>query len=156
NLISKFPFERNVVEGTITGNTGWGARATVDANGQISENLWGRVVAMTQDYHTPERDNIGQNRYGISPSLMYKANNTTITTAYILQHDNNVPDYGIPFTRPDAGGIPRFVSPVPRSNWYGILSGPNPDVEAVTAQVGTVKIEHNFTNDIKVTNITRL
>ena len=156
NLISKFPFERNVVEGTITGNTGWGARATVDANGQINDNIWGRVVAMTQDYHTPGRDNIGQNRYGISPSFVYKAGDTKITAAYILQHDDNVPDYGIPFTRPDRGGIPRFVSPVPRSNWYGILGGPNPDVELVTAQVGTVKVEHNITNDFKITNITRL
>ena len=155
NLISKFPFERNVVEGTITGNTGWGARATIDANGQVNDNVWGRVVAMTQDYHTPGRDNIGQNRYGFSPSLVYKAGDTKITVAYILQHDNNVPDYGIPFTSP-AFGIPRFVSPVPRNNWYGILSGPNPDVELVTAQVGTVKFEHNITNDFKITNITRL
>ena len=155
NLISKFPFERNAVEGTITGNTGWGARATLDANGQVNENTWGRVVAMTQDYHTPGRDNVGQNRYGFSPSLMYKAGDTKITAAYILQHDNNVPDYGIPFTSP-AFGIPRMVSPVPRNNWYGILSGPNPDVEEVTAQVGTLKIEHNITNDFKVTNITRL
>ena len=79
NLISKFPFERNAVEGTITGNTGWGARATLDANGQVNENTWGRVVAMTQDYHTPGRDNVGQNRYGFSPSLMYKAGDTKIT-----------------------------------------------------------------------------
>ena len=83
NLISKFPFERNVVEGTITGNTGWGARATLDANGQVNENIWGRVVAMSQDYHTPGRDNVEQNRYGFSPSLMYKASDTKITAAYI-------------------------------------------------------------------------
>ena len=156
NLISKTPFERNAIDTTLTANTGPGYRATVDANGKVGDNLWGRVVAMGQMYDIAGRDNIEQNRYGINPSLMYKPNQQTkITASYILQRDNNIPDYGIPFLSA-AWGVPRSIAPVPRSTWYGVLSGPTPDTEIVTAQIGTLKIEHNFSNDVKVTNITRL
>jgi catecholate siderophore receptor len=154
NLVSKTPFERNLVEGTVTGNTGPGMRATLDANGKVAEGTWARVVTMGQLYDIAGRDNIEQNRYGISPSLMWKNDQTKVTLAYIYQHDFSVPDYGIPFLSP-AWGFPRLVAPVNRSNWYGILSGPNPDTEKVDAHVGTVKIEHDFNNNVKLTNITR-
>jgi catecholate siderophore receptor len=155
NLVSKTPFERNIVEGTITGNTGPGTRATIDANGKVGDNLWARVIAMGQLYDIASRDHIEQNRYGVSPSLMWKpTERTKVTLAYIYQHDNNVPDYGIPFLSA-AAGIPRSVAPVNRSNWYGILSGPLPDTERVDAHVATAKFEHEFNNNVKVTNITR-
>ena len=44
---------------------------------------------------------------------------------------------------------------VPRSTWYGIKSGPNPDQELIDAHVATARIVHEFTNDIKITNTTR-
>jgi len=50
NLVSKTPFERNLVEGTVTGNTGPGMRATLDANGKVAEGTWARVVTMGQLY----------------------------------------------------------------------------------------------------------
>ena len=91
---------------------------------------------MGQQYDIAGRDHIEQNRYGVSPSLLWKpTERTKVTLAYIYQHDNNIPDYGIPFLSPKAG-IPRMVAPVNTSNWYGILSGPLPDTEKVDAQVG--------------------
>ena len=155
NLVSKTPLERNIVEGTLTGNTGAGARATVDANGKVTDNLWARVVAMGQFYDIAGRDHIEANRYGVSPSLMWKPSaQTKVTLAYIYQHDFSVPDYGIPFLSP-AAGFPRLVAPVNRGNWYGILSGPLPDTERVDAHIATAKVEHEFNNNVKVTNITR-
>jgi len=155
NLISKMPMERDIVEGTITGNSGPGARATLDANGKVDENLWARFVAMGQLYNIVDRDNVEQNRYGVNPSLMWKPDpNTKVTLAYIYQHDFSVPDYGIPFNNLGAG-FPRSPSPVPRSNWYGILSGPYPDTEQVDAHVATAKIEHDFNDQLKFSNILR-
>jgi catecholate siderophore receptor len=155
NLVSKTPFERNAVEGTITGNSGPGERATIDANGQAADNVWARLVAMGQEYDIAGRDHIEQNRYGFSPSLLWKATeDTKVTLAYIYQHDQNVPDYGIPFLSPQAG-IPRLVAPVERSNWYGILSGPLPDTEKVDAHIATAKIEHEFNDQVKLVNTTR-
>jgi catecholate siderophore receptor len=154
NLISKTPFERNLVEGTVTGNNGPGSRATLDANGKLADNLWGRIVTMGQLYDIVDRDHVQQNRYGVAPSLMWKPDpKTKVTLAYIYQHDFGVPDYGIPF-QPLTAGIPRQVSPVNRSNWYGIL-GPYPDIEKVDAHIATAKVEHEFNDQLKVSNITR-
>jgi catecholate siderophore receptor len=159
NLISKLPQERTFVEGTVTANTGPGTRATLDANGKVLDAgygpVWARVVTMGQMYDIPGRDHVEQNRYGISPSLMWKATpDTKVTLSHIYQHDFNIPDYGIPFLSP-AAGFPRMVAPVPRDNWYGILSGPTPDTEVVDANITTLKFEHNFANNLKVTNTTR-
>ena len=53
----------------MTGNTGPGARATVDANRQINENVSARIQVMGQLYDTPGRDNVEENRWGIAPSV---------------------------------------------------------------------------------------
>ena len=39
NLITKLPEDRNFVEGTITGNSGPGVRATVDANTKVNDQV---------------------------------------------------------------------------------------------------------------------
>ena len=105
NLISKTPFERNSVEGYDHRQFRSRRRArTIDANGKIGENLWARIVTMGQMYDINGRDHVEQNRYGFSPSLMYKpTDQTKITLSYIYQHDYNVPDYGIPFLSPAWG-----------------------------------------------------
>ncbi len=154
NLITKLPQDRNVVEGTITGNTGPGARATVDANGTV-DNISSRVVITGQRYDIPDRDHVEVNRFGFAPSLKMKLGaQTTTTFSYIYQHDNNIPDYGVPFMA-IAFGNPRPIAPVPRNTWYGILSGPTPDVERLDAHVLTNKFEHAFNNGLTFVNSTR-
>lgn len=156
NLVSKLPTDRTFVEGTLTGNTGPGVRATVDANGKINDQVSARIVAMGQRYDIPDRDHVEVNRYGFAPSIKYKIDNrTTNTFSYIYQHDENVPDYGIPFMNYSFAGAPRPIAPVSRSNWYGILSGPYPDTEKVDAHTLTNKLEHEFNSNFKVINTTR-
>ena len=159
NLISKLPQERTFVEGSATANSGPGARATVDANGKVADTgygpVWARVVTMGQLYDIPGRDHVQQNRYGFSPSIMWKpTSDTKLTLSHIYQHDFSIPDYGIPFLS-SAWGFPRQVAPVPRGNWYGILSGPTPDTELVNSNITTLKLEHNFNSNLKFTNTTR-
>ena len=155
NLITKTPRERNFIEATISGNTGPGVRSTVDVNRQLTENVWGRIVLMGQLYDIAGRDHIEENRFGVAPSLKLKVNErTTATFSYIYQHDNNIPDYGVPFLSP-AWGLPRGPAPVARGTWYGILGGPFPDVERVDAHVLTAKVEHDLNNQVKITNTTR-
>jgi catecholate siderophore receptor len=155
NLVTKAPEDRSFVESTITGNSGPGARVTLDANGRVNDNVSARIVTMGQLYDTPDRDHVQQNKWGIAPSLKMQLNDATkLTLSYIYQHDNNIPDYGVPFTNP-ADGLPRAPVPVARNTWYGILSGPNPDVDRVDASIATAKIEHEFDNQLKVTNTTR-
>ena len=158
NLITKLPQDRTFVEGEISGNTGAGVRGTIDANGKVNDQVSTRLIVMGQRYDIADRDHVEVNRWGIAPSVKVKINNqTTNTTSYIYQHDDNIPDYGIPFMSASAsfGFKPRSIAPVNRSNWYGILSGSDPDTEKVDAHVLTNKFEHEFTRDLKVVNTTR-
>jgi catecholate siderophore receptor len=155
NLVTKTPFDQNSNEATLTANTGPGVRATVDSNAVVNENVSARIITMGQLYDTPDRDHVKQDKWGFSPSVKMQLNDSTkLTLSYIYQHDNNIPDYGVPFTNP-ADGLPRSPAPVARNTWYGILSGPNPDVDRVDASVATAKIEHEISNQLKVTNTTR-
>ena len=155
NLVTKTPEGRNSTELTVTGNTAPGARVVIDSNVKVNENAAARIIVMGQRYDIADRDHVEQNRWGVAPSLKLNlGDQTKLTLSYIYQHDQSIPDYGIPFTNP-ANGLPRAPVPVPRNTWYGILSGPNPDQERVDASIATAKLEHEFNANLKVTNTTR-
>jgi catecholate siderophore receptor len=160
---SPFPVKAPVIVGpsadfvdvTTTFHTGPGARGLLDANKQINEQAAARIQVMGQRYDIPGRDHVEENRWGVAPSFTYKFNEQTRATfAYIYQHDDSIPDRGIPYL-PLTWGYPRFPAPVPRNTWYGIVSGPTPDQETIDAHVATARIVHEFTNDIKITNTSR-
>jgi catecholate siderophore receptor len=155
NLTTKTPKDTNYVEGEVTATTGPGVRATIDANSKINENVSARIQVMGQNYDIPGRNEVEENRWGVAPSVKFRVSDrTNVTFSYIYQDDNNVPDRGIPFL-PATFGFPRLPVPVDRATWYGILSHPLPDRERVSAHIGTAKIEHLLSDQVKVTNITR-
>jgi len=155
NLVTRTPVDRTYNEATITANTGPGVRGQVDSNYTFGDGAAARLLTMGQLYDIAGRDHVEQNRWGVAPSLKFKATEQTkVTLSYIHQHDDSIPDYGIPFLTP-AWGVPRYPAPVARNTWYGILSGPLPDTEKVDADIATAKIEHDFNKNLKVTNTTR-
>ena len=146
------------VEWTTTAHTGPGLRSVLDANKQVNENAAARIQVMGQRYDIPGRDHVEENRWGVAPSFTYKFNEQTrATVSYIYQHDDSVPDRGLPFFPETLAPSPAVRRPVdvPRNVWYGIKSGPNPDQELIDAHVATARIVHEFTKDIKITNTTR-
>jgi catecholate siderophore receptor len=149
------PPSADFVDITGTVHTGPGARSVLDANKQINEQAAARIQVMGQRYDIPGRDHVEENRWGVAPSFTYKFNNQTRATfAYIYQHDDSIPDRGIPYM-PTSTPAPRYPIPVGRNTWYGILSGPTPDQEKIDAHVATARFVHEFTNDIKITNTSR-
>jgi catecholate siderophore receptor len=155
NLVSKTPVDRTFMDAYVTANTGPGWRTGVDVNGKANENVTGRIVLMGQGYDTPGRDNVEENRIGVAPSIKFQVTDkTTATFSYIFQRDRSVPDYGIPYLK-ITDGYPRKVAPVSRNNWYGILSQPYPDAQNDDVHIGTSKIEHRFSDQLKITNTTR-
>jgi catecholate siderophore receptor len=155
NLISRTPLDRNFNEAQATVNTGPGVRGQIDTNHTFGDGGAWRIVTMGQLYDIAGRDHVEQNRWGVAPSIKFKVtDDTKVTLSYIHQHDDSVPDYGVPFLTP-AWGLPRHPAPVPRNTWYGILQSPYPDTEKVDADILTGKIEHEFSKDLKVTNTTR-
>jgi len=170
NLSSKLPtIAVPFIEGTITGYSPFGYRGELDAGGRTG-NFTGRVQAMGQDIDTAGRDNVWTKRWGVAPSFTYDFTpQTRASFSYLYQGEESVPDYGHPYLPAstydqntgqytggyNGPGVPVGPVPVSRRNWYGFNSGPLRDIVRTDTHILTGKIEHNFTNDIKLANTTR-
>lgn len=155
NLTTKTPQDRTFVEGEVIGTSVGGARASVDANGKLNDRWTARIQVMGQHYPVPGRDEVEDKRWGVAPSLSGKiTDQTKVTFSHIYQHDNLIPDRGIPFL-PATYGLPRVPTPVERSTFYGIINSGLGDTERVDANISTVKIEHELAPNAKITNTSR-
>lgn len=157
NVTSKLPGERDHVDIEGTASNAPGARLTTDFNKVWNENVATRLVVLGTKSGVAGRDGTETKRQGVAPSIAVKLGESTkATLAYIYQHDNNIPDYGIPMLPGSYfGSTVGGPMPVPRSTFYQVLGGPLADYEKVNVNIGTLKIEHEFTKDIKLTNVTR-
>ena len=171
NVVSKLPTSAPpFVEGIITGSTGPGVRTEIDAGG-VQGNVAARIAALYQDVDTPTRDNVWTRRWGVAPSITAKTtDNTQVTLSYIYQGEEGAPDYGVTYLPQSAyssvtgalinpgyfgNGAPVPPLPVPRTNWYGVPTGPLRDITETETHIGTFKVEHEFDNGIKFSNATR-
>jgi catecholate siderophore receptor len=174
NIVTKLPTGEKFVESTSTLTSEGGYRQELDASGKTESRygtVLGRVVAMYQDIDTPDRDNVYTKRWGVAPSVVVNFTpNTKALISYIYQGEESIPDYGWPYlpapTRnartgalTNGGyygtGAATPPVPIPRNNWFGVAGGPLADVVQTDTHIGTIKFEHDVTNDIKFTNATR-
>jgi len=156
NTITKTAQDRNFFDAEVIGQNPAGFRATLDANGKFNENVAARIAVMGQNLPKAGREDVVQERWGVAPSLKLKVtDDTQVTASYIYQHTNHIPDYGIPFLAAAPGTTTRYPAPVPRSNFYGVLTPSLPDVETNDAHIATLKIEHSINDRWQVTNTTR-
>lgn len=129
-------------------------RGTIDVNHRLSDSVAFRVNAMWQDSGVPGRDVVRQDGWGFAPSLGIGIGTpTTMTLSYQRLDQDNIPDYGLPGTLPDlanAAGI--TVDDLDFSNFYGLASR---DYEKMTSDVATATIEHRFSPDTSLRNLTR-
>ncbi len=170
NIVSKLPTGASFIEGVVTGYAPLGGRAEVDASGKEGK-VAVRVVAMGQHIDTPSRDNVFTQRWGIAPSVTIDVTDRTkVTLAYIYQGEESVPDYGHPYLpaptfSPTTGlltnggyfnnGRPTPPVPINRRNWFGVLNGALKDIVDVDTHILTGKVEHEFDNRFKLSNVTR-
>ena len=118
-----------------------GTNSLVRAVGDVNIPLDGpgtpaalRVNVMANTNKVADRDVVQYNRFGVAPSLaLVLGTPTRLTVSYFYQSDTDTPDFGVPwyFGKPAA---------VPRNNYYGFRS----DREKTSADIGTVKLEHDF------------
>lgn len=173
NMVSKLPKNATFVEGDITGYSQGGWRATLDANGKVNDNLYGRINLMGQNVDTADRNNVNAERWGGAPSVTFNINDkTTVTASYYYQHESGVPDYGVPylpsptlstsganFGQPVGGyyGNGQATGPVqvPRSNWYGVTNGPFADRIQTDTNMATLMITHELNDYVTLSNGTR-
>jgi catecholate siderophore receptor len=171
NNVSKLPLLGSTyAEGTLTGTTGPGVRAEMDANG-TKDNITGRITALYEDLDTPDRDNVWTKRWGVAPSATVQLGDSTkATLSYIYQGEESVPDYGFPWlptptyssttgalTGVGYNGNGTAVTPTPlsRNTFLGFTNGPFADVVDTEAHIVTAKIEHEFNPGTTITNATR-
>jgi len=172
NVASKLPTFNPVpyLEGTVTGSTGPGIRAELDAAGTKGE-VSGRIAALYQDVNTPTRDDVYTRRWGVAPSISANVDDKTkVTLSYIYQGEEGRPDYGFTFLPAPAyakdtgaltnggyygNGAPTPPMPTARTTWFGVRDGALRDITTTETHISTIKIEREVSDQVKLANTTR-
>jgi catecholate siderophore receptor len=172
NVVSKLPTFNAVpyLEGTVTGSTGPGIRAELDAAGTKGE-VSGRIAALYQDVNTPTRDDVYTRRWGVAPSISANVDDKTkVTLSYIYQGEEGRPDYGFTFLPAPAydkntgalsnggyygNGAPTPPLPTARTTWFGVRDGALRDLTTTETHISTIKIEREISDQVKLANTTR-
>lgn len=158
NLSSKMPqLASNAYAIMLGGGSDEFGRATVDMNQRISQ-LPGAALRFNGVYNTqntPDRDYITQSLWGIAPSISFGLETETrFTVSYFHLEQDGLPDYGLPWV-PRTGnitGLPPGAPAVDDRNWYGLRRR---DFNETQTDIFTGIFEHDFREDLKLTNITR-
>jgi catecholate siderophore receptor len=148
NIISKTPTLDDFAQGSATLGTDATKRGTIDFNQQIGEHSAVRINLLGHDADVAGRDAVEQQRWGFAPSLAFGLGTPTqITLSYYHIETDGITDYGLPFD--PATGKPAAVD---RNNFYGFKGR---DKQTTSADIGTIRIEHRFSDSLNLRNQTR-
>jgi catecholate siderophore receptor len=141
NQVSKVPMLDPSYNGIFSGGAGSLLRGTVDVNQpipQVLPNAAMRINLMAHRDDVVERDKVEFRRLGFAPSIAFGLGTPTqLTATYLLQHEDNIPDYGFPYVN----GKPLRID---RDTFYGLNKE---DHEKTWVNIGTLRLDHRF-NDI--------
>ncbi|WP_331345536.1 catecholate siderophore receptor Fiu [Cellvibrio sp. UBA7661] len=157
NLSSKQAYLEDSISGTATTGTDNQNRVTADVNQTIGEGSAVRVNLLWQDSDVAGRDHVNNKRIGIAPSLAFGLDGNTrsfINLLYVKQDnvpDGFVPTVGIAHWEPQPGLEQLIGNPVDSENFYGLRG----DHDDVTAKMATYRIEHDFADNVTLTNSLR-
>lgn len=157
NLSSKQAYLEDTVSGTATTGTDNQNRVTADVNRTLGQGSAVRVNLMWQDSDVAGRDHVNNKRFGIAPSLGFGLDGKTrsyLNLLYVKQDnmpDGFVPTVGIAHWEPQPGLEQLIGNPVDPENFYGLRG----DHDDVTAKMATFRIEHDFADNVTLTNSLR-
>src|SRR5690554_166067 len=159
NLASKQPFLENATSATLTTGIDSQNRVTADINRTLdgASGSAFRVNLMWQDSDVAGRDHVNNSRFGIAPSIAFGLDTDTrayVNLLYIEQDnvpDGFVPTVGIDHWEPQAGLEALIGNPVDSENFYGTRD----DHDDVTASMATFRLEHDFSDNARLTNTVR-
>jgi catecholate siderophore receptor len=145
NQVSKQPVLAPITQGSASLGTDGTRRITTDVNRAI-EGLAGsaiRLNLMVNENGTAGRDGAENRRLGFAPSIALGLGTPTrFNFDYYHIQANDTPDYGIPWLN----GSP---APVAHKNFYGSRDN---DFFRTGVDIFTAKVEHDFTDNITVSN----
>ena len=141
NQVSKVPRLDPSYNGIFSAGGNVFLRGTIDVNQpipQVLPNAAFRINLMAHRDDVVERDKIENKRLGFAPSIAFGLGTPTqFTLSYLLQTEDNIPDYGFPYVN----GRPLRTD---RRSFFGLT---NEDKEETTVNIGTFRLDHRF-NDI--------
>jgi catecholate siderophore receptor len=151
NIVTKQPGGRDTATFTGAGGTHGYGRAMLDANHVFGEQLAGRLNAMVHGNDVAGRDVEHFKRWGVAPSLTYGINGATqITAGVFYQHDDNIPQYGLPFAMNNYNfGL---LQGVDREGYYGFR---NTDTQQIDVAAFTLQAAHRFSDNLRFRNLAR-
>jgi catecholate siderophore receptor len=151
NLVSKAPQPEDltILQGSVGTHDYY--RATVDTNQRISDLVAVRLNAMFHRNDVPGRDVETFKRWGVAPAVTIGVGSpTSLTLAYVHQHDNNTPVYGVPYFKNEINDGPR--DEIDDSDYYGIV---NLDEQKTNVDRLTATFDHDFGENVSIRNLSR-
>ena len=135
NQVSKQPMLQPFGSVNVTVGSDDRYRASADLNEPLSDSAAFRINAFGQDVHTT-RDVMYSKDAGVAPTFKFGIGTaTTFTLSALLQHNDDMPDYGLP----PVNGHPADVS---HDNFYGLTDDrTRQDVGMLAA-----RLEHEFSD----------
>jgi catecholate siderophore receptor len=146
NQISKTPRLEPLYTGTVSVGTGQLYRGTADIDQPLSKTTAIRVNLLAHSQNFVDRNEAHAQRFGFAPSITFGLGTPTqLTLSYLVQTEDNIPDYGLPYL---------FGQPVPveRDNFYGLA---DEDFEKVLLNIFTVRLDHRFNEQLNLRNTLR-
>ncbi len=158
NLTTKMANLENSNLSTLTVGTDNLYRGTVDVNQSFNDHSAFRLNGMYHSADTPGRDIVDQERWGLAGSLAFGlGTDTRLTLNYQHLTEDNIPDYGIPWV-PVNQTNPAFQDSLgadPKINFDNFYGRKSVDFEEVTNDMFSIILDHDFTDKIKLRNLTR-
>ncbi|WP_449447875.1 catecholate siderophore receptor Fiu [Thermomonas brevis] len=157
NMVTKQAQLREAASGSVSAGSDGQQRATADWNTTLGASSALRVNAMWQDSDVPGRDHVNNSRWGIASSLGFGLDGDTrlwLDLLYVKQDnvpDGFVPTIGLPYWEPQPGLENLAGHPVDPNNFYGTRD----DHDNVTAQMATLRFEHDLSDTLKISNTLR-
>jgi len=156
NLISKGPGISRMVGGSFALGNSDTRRAVIDVNAPLrrlglGERTGLRLNGMLHNSGVAGRNVVKNDRWGLAPSLAFGLGTPTrVTLGYYKLKQDNISDYGIPWVPATNNALAAWrdkPAPVPRETFYGFR---NRDGERLNQDTGTVKVEHDFSDNLQL------
>ncbi len=158
NMSSKQPRLTDFVNASAGVGTDSYYRATVDGNWRLNDTSAFRLNLMATEGDVPGRKAVDFEKYGLAMALGFGlGTNTSATINYYHLTADSMPDYGIPLDRKLDGTwaiqtTDSRILDVPYDTFYGLTARDymRNEVDSVT-----VKLEHKFSDNLTLRNLTR-
>lgn len=152
NLVSKAARAGDFSTFTVGAGTDNYGRFTADSNFDLDDGVALRLNAMGHTQDVPGRDEEFEHRWGFAPSVAFGlGSDTRFTLGYLHQHDNNLPQYGVPYAL-----NPFNDGPLPGVDPETYLGYRNTSRQEIDVDMLTGVLEMDFNDHLSLRSLGRL